>query len=189
MNESPHRSAGRPDEELPRRLITALKATYPSGSEVPPETNASILAESRSRLQVIARSEERGRRSALVSGASSVVQPARFAIATFSAWWSRPSVHRPLATAAALLLFLTLRIGLDERLGPRQQVERPTIAREDLDGNGRVDIADAYLLARVLDGAAPGRGEWDINADGVVGMADVEAIARRAVNLSRSRHP
>ncbi len=54
----------------------------------------------------------------------------------------------------------------------------------DLDRNGRVDILDAFQLARQLDGdIAPTAG--DINADGVIDRADVEAIAMKAVTLEQ----
>ncbi len=54
----------------------------------------------------------------------------------------------------------------------------------DLDLNGRVDILDAFQLARELDDdIAPTAG--DINADGVIDRADVEAIAMKAVTLEQ----
>jgi len=54
----------------------------------------------------------------------------------------------------------------------------------DLDRNGRVDILDAFQLARELDDdIAPTAG--DINADGVIDRADVEAIAMKAVTLEQ----
>lgn len=54
----------------------------------------------------------------------------------------------------------------------------------DVDRNGRVDILDAFQLARELDDdIAPTAG--DINADGVIDRADVEAIAMKAVTLEQ----
>lgn len=57
------------------------------------------------------------------------------------------------------------------------------VARGDLDGDGRVDVLDAFLLARALDGqtALPQRG--DVTGDGAVDRRDVDAIARLAVAL------
>lgn len=49
----------------------------------------------------------------------------------------------------------------------------------DIDGNGVVDVLDAYLLAGRLPA---GR---DVNADGVVDMGDVDAVLRRCVSVSR----
>ena len=54
----------------------------------------------------------------------------------------------------------------------------------DLDHNGRVDILDAFHLARQLDAdIAPAAG--DINSDGRIDRADVEAIAMKAVTLTQ----
>jgi len=54
----------------------------------------------------------------------------------------------------------------------------------DLDRNGRVDILDAFALARSLQSHATTGDTVDLNRDGVVDAADVEAIARRAVALA-----
>ena len=52
----------------------------------------------------------------------------------------------------------------------------------DLDQSGRVDILDAFALARQLDSdVVPTHG--DFNGDGIVDRADVDAIAMAAVRL------
>ena len=54
----------------------------------------------------------------------------------------------------------------------------------DLDGNGRVDIFDAFLVARALrDGQT--KSDWDVNRDGVVDSRDVVLLSRLAVQLNR----
>ncbi len=73
------------------------------------------------------------------------------------------------AAAAALVLYLSIRGG--ERL------------RADFDGNGGVDVRDAFLLARALrDGERPAP-EWDVNADGRVDDADVDFVMSEATQL------
>jgi hypothetical protein len=68
---------------------------------------------------------------------------------------------------------------------------RPTaadLAGEDLNHDGRVDILDAFQLARSLkqpNGPRPGLP--DVNGDGVVNDQDVEALAAKAVRLD-GRH-
>ena len=57
-------------------------------------------------------------------------------------------------------------------------------APEDIDGNGRVDILDAFTLARHLDSTAALQSRWDVSGDGRVDGADVDAIAMAAVRLS-----
>lgn len=100
-----------------------------------------------------------------------------------------PAVGRPLVAAAAIaVLLVAVWNGLDmDRLTGGRSEDRAGIV-EDLDGNGRVDIADAFHLSRALAAKFPLRAEWDVNGDGVVGRDDVDAIARAAVRISRREH-
>jgi hypothetical protein len=82
----------------------------------------------------------------------------------------RPRLAR---AAAALLLAVVLFLVVH---GP----DRP---RADVDGDGSVDIVDAYVLGlRIRDGADLDT-RWDLNDDGAVDLGDLRAIARRAVSL------
>jgi len=54
----------------------------------------------------------------------------------------------------------------------------------DIDGSGRVDIVDAYLLSRRLKSREDVPSSWDVDRDGEVGEADVSLVARRAVALA-----
>ena len=57
------------------------------------------------------------------------------------------------------------------------------IARaDDVNRDGRVDVLDAFALARAVD-AGEGRPAWDFNRDGAVDRADVDAVALAAVSL------
>ena len=56
--------------------------------------------------------------------------------------------------------------------------------RHDLDGNGRVNILDAFVLARHVESAAVPRGQWDLNGDGLVDRNDVDLVAMAAVALN-----
>ncbi len=91
----------------------------------------------------------------------------------------RPVWLLRLATAAAgacaLLLLLI-------QLQPLS-INPATLAREDINRDGRVDILDAFALARQLKAGPAGPGMLDINGDGVVDQRDVTAIAARAVQL------
>lgn len=53
----------------------------------------------------------------------------------------------------------------------------------DVDHNGRVDILDAYAMARKLPSGQ------DVNGDGKVDQADVDAIAKAAVDLEGGTRP
>jgi len=56
-------------------------------------------------------------------------------------------------------------------------------AREDINHDGRVDILDAFALARQLKAGHVPPGLLDVNGDGVVDERDVTAIAAHAVQL------
>lgn len=53
----------------------------------------------------------------------------------------------------------------------------------DFDGNGRVDILDAYRLCLRLEAREPVHHRWDQDGDGRVDRRDAERIARRAVAI------
>ena len=76
--------------------------------------------------------------------------------------------------AAAAVLFLALSPKSID--GPRETVA------QNLDGNGRVDILDAFVMAREI---RSGRGQviHDVNGDGQLDQADINEIAQRAVML------
>ena len=57
--------------------------------------------------------------------------------------------------------------------------------REDLNGDGKVDILDAFMLAKKLQGAPPSDRRFDVNDDGVIDRRDVETIAAHAVSLEK----
>ena len=59
------------------------------------------------------------------------------------------------------------------------------VVPSDIDGNGRVDILDAFKLARGIEGVERGATEWDINGDGVVNREDVDYVAFKAVRLDK----
>ena len=101
-------------------------------------------------------------------------KPARFTYGKPIAW---------LAAAASLTLVIWIS-GLFRSSTTAPLPATVASTPGDLDHNGRVDILDAFHLARQLDGdIAPTAG--DINADGVIDRADVEAIAMKAVTLEQ----
>jgi Dockerin type I domain len=58
-------------------------------------------------------------------------------------------------------------------------------ARGDLNHDGRVDVLDAFQLARELKQGKPLPKAMDLNGDGKVDEADVQIIAKRAVSLEK----
>lgn len=57
--------------------------------------------------------------------------------------------------------------------------------RADIDGNGRVDILDAFRLARDVESRGQAEMKWDLNGDGVVDHKDVDLVAFAAVRLDK----
>ena len=58
-----------------------------------------------------------------------------------------------------------------------------TARPEDLNGDGVVDMLDAFALARELQHDPASHPQFDLNGDGVVDERDVQALAARAVSL------
>jgi hypothetical protein len=56
-------------------------------------------------------------------------------------------------------------------------------AAEDVNRDGKIDILDAYLMARSLAAKEAIAREWDFNHDGIVDGRDVDVIALAAVKL------
>jgi len=54
---------------------------------------------------------------------------------------------------------------------------------KDIDRNGRVDILDAFSLARQVKAGGQLQRVQDVNGDGVIDEKDVDAVAMAAVSL------
>ncbi len=106
------------------------------------------------------------------------------------------------AAAAAVIIF-AFSLNLTQKPGP--STSRTVLVRAqaiDIDRNGRVDILDAFKLARHIEsadrtktnlspvsstGQALRKQGWDINGDGLVDRNDVDSVAFAAVSLSRQK--
>ncbi len=90
------------------------------------------------------------------------------------------------AAAAAAVIILAFSLDLTKR--PEQTTDRPALAEAaatDIDRNGRVDILDAFKLARQIETAGPTEKNWDVNGDGLVDVGDVDMVAFAAVRLDK----
>lgn len=143
----------------PAGLIDDLRGLFDQPVFVPREMDEAILTAARQRLAPVAAGGRQRRRRLWLVRAAGI----------------------GLAAAAAITLVVWL-----------QPTERPvtTVAgRADIDRNGRVDILDAFALARQLKSVdattlAKTNTQWDINGDGAIDRHDVDAIAARAVSLA-----
>ena len=147
------------DPALPKRLTDDLARLHGTRLLVPPEVDGAILASARRQL---------GRQRRV-----------------------RPYIYGLASAAAAAAVILALRINPDRPAAPAasssalspQSSVLPSPRREDLDRNGRIDILDAFALARRLEKSASPNPAWDMNGDGVIDRKDVDVIAMAAVNV------
>ena len=97
-----------------------------------------------------------------------------------------------IAAAAAVIIF-AFSLNLTEKPGPSTSrtvlVEAQAV---DIDRNGRVDILDAFKLARHVESAkytetnlSLRKQGWDINGDGLVDRNDVDLVAFASVRLDK----
>jgi hypothetical protein len=95
--------------------------------------------------------------------------------------WLRPAGALAAAAAVALVVSVYLPSLNRARMQPGSPV---AVVREDVDASGRVDILDAFALARTLETGAVADPRWDVNGDGLVDHGDVDAIAAAAVSVT-----
>ena len=70
-------------------------------------------------------------------------------------------------------------------LYPTQNTSTPIVLKGDVNGDGQINIVDAYLLASQLDSGQVSRDEhYDFNADGLIDQADVNELNARIVAIS-----
>jgi hypothetical protein len=89
------------------------------------------------------------------------------------------------AAAAAVIIF-AFSLNLTQKPGPITKQSLPVETRAvDIDRNGRVDILDAFKLARYVESAERIEKKWDFNGDGLVDSNDVDLVASAAVRLDK----
>jgi hypothetical protein len=143
--------------KAPPRLIAALKQLPREKVFVPATLDEAILRNARQQLLPARARELPGFR------------------------WSRFMPWLAGAAAAAVLLVLTVL--------PLKQISEPQVAevRQDLNGDGVVDILDAFVLARDLDAGRMPAPSADINGDGRIDHQDVENLVEMVVRLEKGK--
>ncbi len=90
-----------------------------------------------------------------------------------------------IAAAAAVIIF-AISLNLTQKPGPTTSKSLLGEVRAvDIDENGRVDILDAFKLARYVESTERNEKKWDINGDGLVNSNDVDLVASAAVRLDK----
>ena len=157
-------------DDLPPALLRDLSDLY-AGPAVPPMVDARIRNDAAAHFARAARTSRPGRLLRWVGGGA--------------------------AAAAAVALAVTLLPR--EEAGPRRvaTVRDATPAThvppgtpstvalaEDVDRDGRVNILDAFAIARALEAQSRPPDAWDVNGDGQVDQGDVDRVAGNAVRVT-----
>ncbi|KPK37680.1 MAG: hypothetical protein AMJ65_14055 [Phycisphaerae bacterium SG8_4] len=88
--------------------------------------------------------------------------------------------------AAAAVVILAFSLNLTNKPAPTvYYADLAKVGAVDFDRNGRVDILDAFKLARQIELASNAGTNLDINGDGLVNRGDVDVVALAAVSLDK----
>jgi hypothetical protein len=149
-----NRQFDNPEPHIPDRLRQDLQGLFQPSGPVPARVDKAILDQAHRRL----------------------VKPRRLVI--------RLRWAAGIATAAAVITLGAVLFNPQSAI-KNPQSSRPALAegRADVDGNGRVDILDAFRLARNIEARGPADPRWDLNGDGRVDKDDVDVVAAAAVRL------
>jgi hypothetical protein len=144
------------DPQLPPELQDALARLHEQTVAVPRRVDARVLAQAR-----LSYARQRRR------------------------WLAARWAGAALAAAAALALALHVFVA-NPASGPHPTAAPPhQLARlGDVNGDGHVNILDAYVVANALAHHQPLNPAWDVNGDGVIDQKDVDLIAHMAVQIS-----
>lgn len=152
-------------EKLPDSLMAALRTRFSPLPDVPSNIDQSILADARCHLK------QQG---------PAALRPKR---------WRRVSVWQWTAIGSAVAAACVLVVAI-QQLQPQSEnsftAESNTMLSDavltrDVDLNGRIDILDAFAIARQM---RRGRDKvYDLNHDGRFDETDIDIVAREAVKL------
>ena len=143
---------------IPSKLSADLNALFEPKVGVPPEVDRAVM--DRAHKQLTPLQSGKGKRLRIHWG------------------WR-------IAAAAAVII---LAFSLDLTKQPDSTKVSLTLNKTqavDIDQNGRVDILDAFKLARHIESADRTETKWDLNGDGLIDRSDVDVVALAAVRLDK----
>jgi len=178
-----------PDESLEAspKLVAALKRLPQEPVFIPPTADEAVLRAARKHLSPKATGTECARPRAQQA-------PSRIALREVPglAWLRtllRPGTGAlrwlPWATVAAAAVVLLVAMPQFSKRPAPAPARDSAFARWDLNRDGRVDVLDAFALARQLKQGGATDPRLDVNGDGVVDQRGVAAIAARAVKRDK----
>lgn len=145
------------DLRISSKLSTDLKAIFEPQIGIPPEVDRIVMDRAHKHLVPFKSGKER-----------------------------RLRIHwgwRIAAAAAVIILAFSLLTKQPEPIMDSFSLSKAQA--EDIDRNGRVDILDAFKLARHIESADRTELEWDFNGDGRIDRSDVDIVAHAAVRLNK----
>jgi anti-sigma-K factor RskA len=146
------------DFRVPSKLSADLNALFKPKEGVPPEVDRAVM--NRANKHFAALQSDKGRRLRVH-------------------WIWR------IAAAAAVVIF-AFSLDLTKQSRPAKNSLSTSKAQAvDIDRNGRVDILDAFKLARHIEANSPAEKSWDVNGDGSIDRSDVDIVAHAAVRLDK----
>ena len=158
-------------EDLARSAATQIP--------VPVNVDEAVLTLARRSAGILPAVSAASRRREVGEGRMPSIQPAR------CRRYGMPWVWVAAAAAAALVVA----VGLWQPWQVAVRPPAPSLAARqaglpgDLNGDGTVDILDAFFLARRIERREALDPAWDVTGDGKVDEADVQAVAGRAVAI------
>jgi hypothetical protein len=139
----------------PPELVSALKQVQPARVFVPPSVDEAVLRAARQHL----------------------VRPEKARFRVLRSWFFWPAFVTTCLLLAGLAYFAA-----KQALAPFHE---RSFAREDVNHDRRVDILDAFELARKAQSSRNVDMRLDLNGDGVVDQRDAEVIATHSVKLEK----
>jgi hypothetical protein len=94
-------------------------------------------------------------------------------------WMVRYAIGSVAAAAAVVLIA----INMTPHDQPRLKSAPDVASSEDVNRDGKLDILDAFFMARKVAANEPLTKEWDFNSDGTVDNKDVDVVAFAAVKI------
>lgn len=159
MSETMNNFDENPDGEVSSKLAEDLQSLFKPQLSVPPEIDRAVL--DRASRHFAGREFTGSRRR-------------RFR--WFALW--------KVAAAAAVVIFAFSLDLHDRSKRPALDPAKTNAGVADFDRNGRVDILDAFKLARRIELAGSTEANLDINGDGLINRDDVDVVALAAVRLT-----
>ncbi len=165
------------DPAVPPRLLKALAELPKPDIAVPKSADEAVLRAARGHLRSVT---ERRSKETHPTPWPRVCEAVR-ALGTPRSFW-RPVAPWAAAVALLLLAALVTLLWVLPLANPAAG-----LVVEDVNHDGRVDILDAFALARQIErGSVPAR-TLDLNGDGVIDRRDVEIIVAHAVSLKEGQ--